>query len=268
MGLYVKLCTTYYQDPKMQEVSEGAELLYLRGLCLAKGLLTDGRLTRKQLAFLCLQDAEARAAELVAAGLWEADGAGGYTIHAWLKHNPSVAAIQGASDQKSNAGRASGAARRSRSDACAPDELEDPDDVPDETPPLPVAPEWDIAAVMASYRAGKAASKARHNDVEVERVIGRLHQSQAVATELGGQLTTAEACQIMDNWLEHRHPVRVTELPMWSDKWKAPAWLVCLRCFEGKANAQQKTDARQSEPEPPPPVDLHEYARKMRESRH
>ena len=69
MSLYVKLVTTYYQDEKVISVGEAAELLYVRALCKAKELPTDGFLSTEQLVFLGLPNVRRRAVRLVNAGL-------------------------------------------------------------------------------------------------------------------------------------------------------------------------------------------------------
>lgn len=95
MSLYVKLDVNYADDPKITAVSSGAELLYVRSLCLAKRLLSDGFIATTQLHRLGSDiptdslDFEAiggYAKELAEAGLWrEIDG--GWVIAAWEKHN-------------------------------------------------------------------------------------------------------------------------------------------------------------------------------------
>jgi hypothetical protein len=69
--LYVPLEVDYYQNDKMTKVSERAEVLYIRTLCIAKSLLTDGVLTRNQMEFVGLKSIDSRILELVSANLWE-----------------------------------------------------------------------------------------------------------------------------------------------------------------------------------------------------
>jgi len=118
MSLYVKLVTTYYQDEKVISVGEAAELLYVRALCKAKELPTDGFLSTEQLVFLGLPNVRRRAVRLVNAGLW-IEEPGGYRIAAWLKHNPSAEEIARLSATRSGVGRA-GARKRWQSDGNLP----------------------------------------------------------------------------------------------------------------------------------------------------
>ena len=105
MPLYVKLDTDYYQDEKMLDAGEAAEVLYLRCLCVAKEQMRDGYLNRKTIiAFIGLSDVEDRAQALVAVGLWK-ETEDGWLIAAWLKHNPSAADIAARREQKASAGR-------------------------------------------------------------------------------------------------------------------------------------------------------------------
>lgn len=105
MSLYVKLQTTYYQDEKLIAAGEAAELLYVRALCKAKELPTEGVLTLGQLLFLGLPDTPARAAKLVEVGAFEVVAPNSWRIAAWLKHNPSQEQIEHISSVRSNAAK-------------------------------------------------------------------------------------------------------------------------------------------------------------------
>ena len=93
--LYVQLDVNYADDEKIVNVSTGAELLYVRGLCFSKRMLSDGRIATGQLVRLAsdipddpldFREVFNLAAELVRVGLWieEADG---WRIAAWKRHN-------------------------------------------------------------------------------------------------------------------------------------------------------------------------------------
>ena len=87
-NLYVKLDASYDDDPKILLAGEKAEVLYLRGLCLAKRILSDGFIADVHLPRFGLSGVQSRAKKLVEVGLWER-AEGGYLIRAWLKHNSS-----------------------------------------------------------------------------------------------------------------------------------------------------------------------------------
>lgn len=91
MSLYVKLDTSYADDEKVILAGERAEVLYVRSLCLAKRILSDGFIADAHLPRFGLPSHAARAKKLCEVGLWRRDdAAGGYWIVSWLKHNPSA----------------------------------------------------------------------------------------------------------------------------------------------------------------------------------
>ena len=102
--LYVPLETDYYQNEKFNGVSEAGEVLYLRSMCLAKSLLTDGVLTRRQLGFLGLENLDDRIAEMVKGDhpLWEAVQ-DGWLIIGFLKRNRSAAEVDDISEKRRQA---------------------------------------------------------------------------------------------------------------------------------------------------------------------
>jgi hypothetical protein len=91
--LYVPLNVNYPDD--VAGVGPMAELLYVRALCLAKRLGSDGELTDVHVMRLTadLKGGAGSVEPLVAAGLWERLE-GGYRITAWLKHNLSRGEIE------------------------------------------------------------------------------------------------------------------------------------------------------------------------------
>jgi hypothetical protein len=106
---------------------------------------------------------------------------------------------------------------------------------------LPVTEDFDIQARMTHYRQQKTTHKARHNDLTVQQVILRLHQSKDVFHELGEQLTGADVDQIVTDWLTRRKPTQATGL--FSDSpWQVPWWRVCLdggKAPKGNGNAEE-----------------------------
>ena len=87
-NLYVKLDASSDDDPKILTAGEKAEVLYVRGLCLAKRILSDGFIADVHLPRFGLSNVNQRAKKLVEVGLWERVE-GGYVIVSWLKHNNS-----------------------------------------------------------------------------------------------------------------------------------------------------------------------------------
>lgn len=102
--LHVQLDVDYYDDPKIIDAGEKAELLYVRGLAFCKknwradGFISDGQVTRSVGGGLA--GLQARAKRLVEVGLWERvdddlfGNGKGYRVTAWLKRNPSAAEIE------------------------------------------------------------------------------------------------------------------------------------------------------------------------------
>lgn len=90
--LFIKLDVNYADDPKIIEVGEKSEILYVRSLCLAKRIMSDGFIADAHLPRFGLSGVNARARKLVAAGLWTRDDErGGYVITAWSRRNPPAA---------------------------------------------------------------------------------------------------------------------------------------------------------------------------------
>lgn len=92
-GLFVPLEASYTEDPKVQAVSEHAELLFVRSLCYCKlHWQTDGFIHRRALHKIAPFGDEVMpqqlAGELESAGLWTAVE-NGWRVTAWLRHNPS-----------------------------------------------------------------------------------------------------------------------------------------------------------------------------------
>lgn len=114
-GLYVKLDADFSLDPKVIDLSESAELMYVRGLQVAKRLLTDGILKTNHMQYVCHRDSLSRsaevAAELVAAGLW-VEIPGGWQIEAWLRRNRPAIEVKRISAARQEAGAKGQAALR------------------------------------------------------------------------------------------------------------------------------------------------------------
>lgn len=87
---WVKLDDQFFAHPKIINLSKDAKLLQLAALTYCAGQLTDGLVTPGAVRMICAQvDVEAASIqELMAAGVWEADGTN-YRIHDYLVYQPS-----------------------------------------------------------------------------------------------------------------------------------------------------------------------------------
>lgn len=103
--IYLELHVEYYQDDAVAGVGPESEVLFIRGLCLSRRLLTDGRLGLAQVrrAASDLTDLDAAAARLVEVGLWR-KMRGGWRITNFLKRNPSRAQVHAKSLERARAG--------------------------------------------------------------------------------------------------------------------------------------------------------------------
>lgn len=102
--LHVQLDVDYYENDRMIEAGEKAELLYVRIIAFCKknwetdGHITDGQLTR--FAGAGLAGIPARAKRLVDVGLLERaevdllGGGRGYRVVGWLQRNPAADEIR------------------------------------------------------------------------------------------------------------------------------------------------------------------------------
>jgi hypothetical protein len=91
-GSYAPLSATYYRDDALLSVSEGAELLYVRGLAFCAETVSDGFISDRQLVAVVgirLRSVPRRAAELCEVELWS-HVTGGYVVRSWLKWNRSA----------------------------------------------------------------------------------------------------------------------------------------------------------------------------------
>jgi hypothetical protein len=98
-GPYAHLPTYYYEEQRVCQVDNNAELLYVRGLALAARQGSDGLLPAEVLQFIArgLRSKVQAIDSLVRVGLWTpVDAQGGYQIADWLKHNPSAEEISAA----------------------------------------------------------------------------------------------------------------------------------------------------------------------------
>lgn len=85
--MWVKLDDGLPDNPKVEELSDGAFRLYVSGLCHAQRHLTDGLIKSSRVNRLIPRYKPSYVDELVGAQLWEMNGTG-YLIHdfaAWNK---------------------------------------------------------------------------------------------------------------------------------------------------------------------------------------
>jgi hypothetical protein len=89
---WARLDDSYFTHRKVAALSKDAKLLDLAGIAFSARELRNGELTRTDIRMIAAQvdveDYAAVALELVKAGRWSRSD-GGYTIHDYLKYNPS-----------------------------------------------------------------------------------------------------------------------------------------------------------------------------------
>lgn len=91
---YVRLYTTYDEDPAVVAAGEAAEVLFVRGIAYAGRAESEGFIPDGQLRRLCPRNALKRAEKLVLVGLWCRDvERGGYQIRSWEKLQPEHDAL-------------------------------------------------------------------------------------------------------------------------------------------------------------------------------
>jgi hypothetical protein len=100
-GLYVALDVEYDSDDKMILAGPMAELLYVRGLAFCKRTMSNGNISRAQLAVVGrgIPSASRHAATLVEVGAWVITSQG-WHVAAWLKRNKSAEEIRGDREAK------------------------------------------------------------------------------------------------------------------------------------------------------------------------
>jgi hypothetical protein len=124
----VKLDASFFDNERVVELTPFAQLLYLRILCLAKQIETDGRLSFAQIrrGNGDIDNLSEHVAELVIRGLWITEADGQYEIANWLERNRSKEEIEEIRAKRTDAGRRggqiSGEVRRAKRDADQGDE--------------------------------------------------------------------------------------------------------------------------------------------------
>jgi len=87
--IYVPVDVLFFDDARMVDAGERAQYLYLAMLAKAKGLDSDGVLTRQQVSRLTISGWQARLRDLERVGAVAVDG-DQITITAWLNWNEST----------------------------------------------------------------------------------------------------------------------------------------------------------------------------------
>ena len=115
LKIFVPLDENYPDNVRIIHAGEAAELLYIRGLCLVKRLLSDGYIDAVQLPRLGLSNVEERVQRLVDVGLWERmpavenrAEAMGYVVVGWLERNDTAEEIVAKRQKKIDAGTKGG----------------------------------------------------------------------------------------------------------------------------------------------------------------
>lgn len=112
-ALWVPLDVNFLSDPAILACSPEAQLLYVRSLCLAKQIGSNGLIDKKQVAYLCFglleaNDEVARTCQnLLDEDLW-IDTGPSYEIRSWAKYNKSPEEIEKLSQARREAGRKGG----------------------------------------------------------------------------------------------------------------------------------------------------------------
>lgn len=84
--MWLKLDDGLPDNPKVEELSDGAFRLYISALCHAQRHLTDGHIKASRVSRLVPRFKASYVDELVSARLWESNGAG-YLIHDFTHWN-------------------------------------------------------------------------------------------------------------------------------------------------------------------------------------
>lgn len=121
-ALWVPLSVNFWTDPKILACGFEAQILYIRGLCQSKQVLSDGFIACLQAKLLCFDmedEGDVAVRSLLAQKLWS-EVPGGYQIEAWQAHNQSAEEVQNLRESRVEAGRKGGlASARSRAQASA-----------------------------------------------------------------------------------------------------------------------------------------------------
>lgn len=103
---WVRLDETMVEHPKVAQLSDAAFRIHIDALCYANRNLTDGFVP----TVIAHRRSRRRAAELVAAGVWDA-APGGYQIHDFHDYQPTKAEVIELREKRSAAGKKGADAR-------------------------------------------------------------------------------------------------------------------------------------------------------------
>ena len=112
---YARMMATFWRNPRVRKLSDGAVATYCMALSYACDQLNDGVLSDDEAVTMCARGKRASVRELVAAGFWLERG-DGYEIANYLEHNLSREEIEerrrDASDAGKRGGRPKGSGKR------------------------------------------------------------------------------------------------------------------------------------------------------------
>lgn len=107
---WVRVDDQFPDHPKVIALDLASSGLWLHGLCYANRHLTDGFVPAALVRRVGDETAEAAAARLVSAGLWEPVD-GGWVVHDYAEYQRSREEIESVSGKRAEAGRAGGMAK-------------------------------------------------------------------------------------------------------------------------------------------------------------
>lgn len=110
---WVKLDDGFPDHPKIAPISDRAFRIHVRALCYCGRHLTDG-FVPKAIVDDITRGKQAVVNELLAAGLWHANGGSGYAINDFLDYNPSKADVESERQKKRDAAKKAAEARWNR----------------------------------------------------------------------------------------------------------------------------------------------------------
>ena len=107
---YLQLDLAYFEDDRVLELSPLAQLLHIRCMTVAKKHGTDGRVTERQIKYVCqdLKSAKALVNELLAVELLDRRDECAFEIRSWLDWNKSSAEMATVRADRAKAGRDGG----------------------------------------------------------------------------------------------------------------------------------------------------------------
>lgn len=233
---WARLDDQFFTNAKVVDLSKDAKLLYLAAVTFASRELTDGRVSPGALRIIAaMVDADrAEADTLVAAGLWECDGAD-YIIHDYLDYNPSADEVKAKREQDRERKRVGSRREVAEDSARTPDGSASESNGPVPIP-VPVPNPEPTAAATARERASELA----HSIAET------LKQAPWVGDELGDVARAVERslAKVPEFNAARDGPLLAEQYVVWKGYAKKPpanwyaAWLNWLKGERERANGR------------------------------